>query len=70
MAALYQTYIVTHSLVKKGIVYETKFPKAIDQLKKSEKLRKKLDKEVKAKYMVKLSLEEELTKIKAENMEL
>ena len=70
MAALNQTYIATHSLVEKGAIYETKFLKAIDELKKSAKLRKKLAEEVKAACGAKATLEEELAKIKAKNAEL
>ena len=70
LAALNQTYIATHSLIEKGTVYETKFLKAIDELKKSEELRKKLAEEVKATSGAKVTLEEELAKIKAKNAEL
>ena len=67
LATLNQTYITIHSLVEKGTVYETKFLKAIDELKKSEELRKKLVKEVKAARGAKATLEEELAKTKVEN---
>ena len=67
LATLNQTYITIHSLVEKGTVYETKFLKAIDELKKNEELRKKLVKEVKAARGAKATLEEELAKTKAEN---
>ena len=45
MAALNQTYITTHGLVEKGTIYKTKFLKVIDELKKSEELRKKMGEE-------------------------
>ena len=70
LATLNQTYITTHSLIEKGTVYEIKFLKAIDELKKSEELRKTLVDEVKAVGGAKATLEEELTKVKAENTEL
>ena len=70
MAALNQTYIATHSLVEKGTIYETKFLKAIDRLKKCKKLRKKLAEEVKAKSRAKATLEDNLSKIKNDNMKL
>ena len=70
LVVLNQTYITTHSLVEKGTVYETKFLKAIDELKKSEELRKKLAEEVKVVGGAKATLEEKLAKIKAKNTEL
>ena len=36
LAAFNQTYIITHSLVEKGTIYETRFLEAIDELKKNE----------------------------------
>ena len=57
-------------MVKKGTVYETKFLKAIDELKKSEELRKKLAKKVKTGSRAKAILEDELTKLKIENAKL
>ena len=56
-------------MVEKGIVYETKFLKAIDELKKSEELKKKLAKEVKVGSGAKGTLEDELTKPKTKNAE-
>ena len=70
MVTLNQSYIAPHSLVEKGTVYETMFLKAIDELKKSEELRKKMSKKVKATSGAKATLEKELAKIKAENVEL
>ena len=70
LAAFNQTYIATHGLVEKRTVNDTKFLKAIDELKKSKELRKKLVEEAKAASRAKVSLEEELTKIKVENVEL
>ena len=70
MAALNQTYITTHGVVEKGTIYETKFLKALDQLKKSKKLRKKLTEEVEAANEAKATLEDELAKLKTKNMEL
>ena len=70
MVALNQTYIATHSLVEKGTVYETKFLKAIDELKKNEEPRKKLAKEVKVASRAKTTREDELSKLKNENANL
>ena len=67
LASLNQTYIVTHGLVEKGEIYETKLLRAIDELKKSAKLRKKLAEEAKAASEAKATLEEELTKLKMKN---
>ena len=57
-------------MVEKGTVYENKFLKFVGELKNSEELRKKLVKEAKAASGAKATLEEELAKTKAENMEL
>ena len=57
-------------MVDKGEVYETKLLKAIEELKKSEELRRKLGKEAKAANGAKVTLEDELAKLKAENAEL
>ena len=70
LAALKQTYITSHGLVNKGTVYETKFLKAVDELKKSEELRKNLANEAKAASGAKATLEVELAKTKVENKEL
>ena len=70
LATLNQTYLATHSLVKRGEIYETELLKVLEELKKSEKLRKNLGEEVKLASGVKVTLENELNKLKAENMEL
>ena len=70
MVALNQTYIATHSLVERGEVYEKKIPKAIEELKISKELRRKLGKEVKVISGAKAALEDELTKLKTENGKL
>ena len=70
LVPLNQTYIATHSLVEKGTVYETKFLKAIDELKKNEEPRKKLAKEVKVASRAKTTREDELSKLKNENANL
>ena len=57
-------------MVKKGTIYKMKFLKAIDELKKSEDLMKKLVEEVKAAGGAEATLEEELAKVKAKNTEL
>lgn len=70
LAALNQTYIVTHSLAEKGETYKNKLFKAIEELKKSEELRKKQGEEAKEASVVKVSLECELAKLKVDNVEL
>ena len=70
LAALNQTCIATHNLVERGEVYETKFLKAIEELKKSEELRWKLGEEAKVASGAKATLENGLTKLKVENTEL
>ena len=57
-------------MVEKGTVYETRFLKAIDELKKSKELKKKLAEEVKTTSRAKAILEDELTKLKTENTKL
>ena len=57
-------------MVEKGTVYETKFLKAIDGLKKNEEPRKKLAKEVKVASRAKTTREDELSKLKNENANL
>ena len=70
MATLNQTYIATRNLVEKGTVYETKFRKAVDEMKKIEELLKKLVEEVKVAGGAKATLEGGLAKTKSKNAEL
>ena len=70
LAALNQTYIATHCLVEKGDVYQFKFLKAVEELKKGQELKKRLEEEAKATKEDKASMESELTKAKVENTKL
>ena len=70
MVTLNQTYITSHGLVEKGDVYQSKFLKGIEELKKGEEQRRKLEEEINATREDKASLEGELARVKTKNTEL
>ena len=69
LAPLNQTYIAIHNFVERGEIYKTKLLKAIEELKKKEEQRKKLGEEEKAANRAKVTLESELTKLKAKALD-
>ena len=67
MAALNQTYLAIHNIVKKGSTFEAKLRKALEDLERGKESHKKMREDMVA---AKVALEEELIKVKVRNMEL
>ena len=68
--ALNHSYIVAHSLVEKGEQYQGKYLQSLEESKKSEALKKQLERELQALKKEKASIEAELEKVKSEAEEL